>query len=83
MMFGSALRHAVASDAERFDRVANLKETHQPMVDVCRSVLSPHYSWEGEASSQIRRNWQCCRVYNLPAVIQHSFAADLMVSEAL
>ncbi|MGJ5618185.1 class II fructose-bisphosphate aldolase [Sulfitobacter sp. MF3-043] len=45
MAFGDALRHAVNSDPERFDRVAILKETHEPMVRAARTVLSAfgHY----------------------------------------
>lgn len=39
MAFGSALRQAVNSDAARFDRVAILKETHDPMVAATRQVL--------------------------------------------
>ncbi|AXI41069.1 class II fructose-bisphosphate aldolase [Sulfitobacter sp. SK011] len=40
MAFGDALRHAVNSDPGRFDRVAILKETHEPMVRAARTVLS-------------------------------------------
>ncbi|MDA7426332.1 class II fructose-bisphosphate aldolase [Thalassococcus lentus] len=39
MAFGAALRIAVTRDAERFDRVAILKETHEPMVEATRQVL--------------------------------------------
>ncbi len=39
MAFGSALRTAVNQDIERFDRVAILKDTHQPVVDATRVVL--------------------------------------------
>lgn len=39
MAFGNALRIAVNQDAERFDRVSILKETHQPVVDATRAVL--------------------------------------------
>ena len=39
MAFGAALRQAVNSDPQRFDRVAILKETHDPMVAVARQVL--------------------------------------------
>ena len=37
--FGHALRAAVNRDAERFDRVAILKETHDPVVAAARAVL--------------------------------------------
>ena len=37
--FGHAMRAAVNRDAERFDRVAILKETHDPVVAAARSVL--------------------------------------------
>ncbi len=39
MAFGAALRAAVGSDPARFDRVAILRETHDPMVAAARSVL--------------------------------------------
>lgn len=39
MTFGAALRAAVNSDPARFDRVAILKETHEPMVAATRQVL--------------------------------------------
>lgn len=39
MAFGTALRAAVNSDADRFDRVSILKETHDPVVDATRRVL--------------------------------------------
>ena len=37
--FGDALRAAVASDPDRFDRVQILKDTHAPMVAKTREVL--------------------------------------------
>ena len=37
--FGHAMRAAVNRDAERFDRVAILKETHDPVVAAARAVL--------------------------------------------
>lgn len=40
MAFGDALRHAVNSDPARFDRVAILKDTHEPMVAAARNVLA-------------------------------------------
>lgn len=40
MAFGTALRAAVNDDPERFDRVAILKDTHEPMVVAARRVLS-------------------------------------------
>ena len=39
MAFGAALRASVNSDPNRFDRVAILKETHDPMVAATRTVL--------------------------------------------
>ncbi|MEO1308341.1 MAG: class II fructose-bisphosphate aldolase [Pseudomonadota bacterium] len=39
MAFGSALREAVNSDPDRFDRVSILKETHDPLVTATRYVL--------------------------------------------
>jgi len=40
MAFGEAMRNAVNYDPSRFDRVAILKETHEPMVLATRRVLS-------------------------------------------
>ena len=37
--FGNALREAVNTNPERFDRVQILKDTHQPLVDKTRDVL--------------------------------------------
>lgn len=39
MAFGTALREAVNSDPDRFDRVQILKETHAPLVTATRDVL--------------------------------------------
>ncbi len=39
MVFGAALRTAVNRDPARFDRVAILSETHDPVVAAARSVL--------------------------------------------
>ncbi len=39
MAFGQALREAVNADAERFDRVVILKETHDPVEQAARRVL--------------------------------------------
>ena len=39
MAFGTALRHAVNDDLDRFDRVQILKDTHAPMVKATRNVL--------------------------------------------
>jgi fructose-bisphosphate aldolase, class II len=39
MVFGNALRAAVNADPSRFDRVAVLKETHDPVVAAARVVL--------------------------------------------
>ncbi len=39
MAFGAALRQSVNSDAKRFDRVAILKETIQPLSEATRTVL--------------------------------------------
>jgi len=40
MAFGTAMRDAVNSNPNRFDRVEILKETHDPMVAAARQVLS-------------------------------------------
>ncbi|MFL4472152.1 class II fructose-bisphosphate aldolase [Tateyamaria armeniaca] len=37
--FGSALRASINSDPARFDRVAILKDTHDPLVEATRAVL--------------------------------------------
>lgn len=37
--FGTALRQAIESDPDRFDRIAILSDTHEPMVDATRRVL--------------------------------------------
>ena len=37
--FGNALREAVNTDPERFDRIQILKDTHEPLVEKTRSVL--------------------------------------------
>ncbi|MGC1496021.1 MAG: class II fructose-bisphosphate aldolase [Sulfitobacter sp.] len=39
MAFGAAMRAAVNSDPDRFDRVTILKETHDPVVVATRNVL--------------------------------------------
>jgi fructose-bisphosphate aldolase class II len=39
MAFGSALRAAVARDPERFDRIAILRDTEDPVEKVARSVI--------------------------------------------
>jgi len=39
MAFGSALRDSVNRDPERFDRVAILGETHDPLVLAARRVI--------------------------------------------
>lgn len=39
MTFGAALREAVNSDPNRFDRVQILKDTHEPLVSATRTVL--------------------------------------------
>ncbi|TNJ40791.1 class II fructose-bisphosphate aldolase [Phaeobacter sp. B1627] len=39
MAFGTALRSAVNSDPDRFDRVQILRETHTPLVAATRTVL--------------------------------------------
>ena len=39
MAFGRAMREAVNSDPERFDRVSILKETHDPVMAAARDVL--------------------------------------------
>lgn len=39
MAFGNALRKAVNSDPDRFDRVSILKETHDPVCEAAKGVL--------------------------------------------
>ena len=39
MAFGAAMRAAVTSDPDRFDRVAILQETHDPVMTAARTVL--------------------------------------------
>lgn len=39
MAFGAALREAVNRDPDRFDRVAILKETHDPVMAAARSII--------------------------------------------
>lgn len=39
MAFGSALRQAVHADADRFDRVEILKDTHDPVMRAAQTVL--------------------------------------------
>lgn len=39
MVFGAALRTAVNADPERFDRVAILKETQEPVMQAARNVI--------------------------------------------
>jgi fructose-bisphosphate aldolase class II len=40
MAFGHALRKAVISDPDQFDRVEILKKTHEPLVQATRKVLN-------------------------------------------
>jgi fructose-bisphosphate aldolase class II len=39
MAFGGALRTAVNADPDRFDRVAILKDTHEPVFEAARAVI--------------------------------------------
>lgn len=39
MAFGAALREAVTRDLDRFDRIAILRDTHDPMVAAARHIL--------------------------------------------
>ncbi len=39
MAFGTALREAVTRDLDRFDRIAILRDTHDPMVAAARHIL--------------------------------------------
>jgi len=39
MVFGQALRLAVNADRNRFDRIAILRETHDPVVAATRRML--------------------------------------------
>lgn len=48
MAFGTALRKAVNSDPDRFDRVTILKETHDPVVAAAVRVLSA-FAYPGQA----------------------------------
>lgn len=38
-VFGAALRTAVNADAERFDRIAILRETHEPLMTATRGII--------------------------------------------
>jgi fructose-bisphosphate aldolase class II len=40
MAFGAALRHALAADPDRFDRIQILRETIAPVTDAARKVIS-------------------------------------------
>jgi len=40
MAFGKALRTAIDNDPAQFDRVALLKQTHQPVMDAARKVMA-------------------------------------------
>ena len=40
MAFGNALRLSVNQDTKRFDRIQILKDTHDPLVQATRKVLS-------------------------------------------
>ena len=40
MAFGAALRHAVAADPDRFDRIQILRETIEPVTDAARRVIA-------------------------------------------
>ncbi len=40
MVFGRSLRAVVESDAEQFDRVKILRQTHNPMVEASRQVIA-------------------------------------------
>ena len=44
MVFGAALRDAVGSDPDRFDRVSILKDTHDPMVAAAAKVIRTFYT---------------------------------------
>jgi fructose-bisphosphate aldolase class II len=46
MAFGDALRNAVNRDEKRFDRVAILSDTHDPVVAATRRVLRSMGAWE-------------------------------------
>ncbi|WP_244484374.1 class II fructose-bisphosphate aldolase [Rhizobium sp. Root274] len=39
MVFGKALREAVNHDIDRFDRIAILRDTHEPLVAATRNIL--------------------------------------------
>ena len=40
MAFGAALRHALAADPDRFDRIQILRETIAPVTDAARKVIA-------------------------------------------
>ena len=44
MVFGQALRESINRDADRFDRVSILKETHDPVMEAARRVLRSVHS---------------------------------------
>jgi len=44
MAFGAALRDAVNADPDRFDRVASLKDTHDPVMAAARAVIRGLYA---------------------------------------
>ncbi len=44
MVFGQALRESINRDAQRFDRVSILKETHDPVMEAARRVLRSVHS---------------------------------------
>ncbi|MGI9400123.1 MAG: class II fructose-bisphosphate aldolase [Rhizobiaceae bacterium] len=48
MAFGNALRLAVNSDPDRFDRVSILKETHDPVFHATRKVISAFKPLDGK-----------------------------------
>ncbi len=48
MAWGAALREAVARDPARFDRVAILSETEEPVTAAARGVIRTLWKPEGE-----------------------------------
>ena len=49
MAFGAALREAVNRDPERFDRVAILKDTHDPVMQAARIVIRAFGASQGKS----------------------------------
>lgn len=55
--FGNALRSAVNREPQRFDRIAILKETHDPVMAAARGVIR----------ELLPAEWNCCGIADLDA----------------